>query len=53
MYFLPMGCVSCSCLVTNKKATRLGGSMFRFLWLFGFCGTGTLAGDLNKGVCFD
>jgi hypothetical protein len=46
MYFLPMGCVSCSCLVTNKKATRLGGSMFRFLWLFGFCGTGTLAGEV-------
>jgi hypothetical protein len=44
-YFLPGTRVLAFVLVLvppNKKATRLGGSMFRFLWLFGFCGTALL-----------
>jgi hypothetical protein len=29
-----------------KKPPGLGGSIFKILWLFGFCGTGTLAGEV-------
>jgi hypothetical protein len=52
MHFLPMGCASCSCLVTNRKATASGGSIFKILWLFGFCGTGTLAGEVLRSEVY-